>query len=92
MSTGADAPAPGWTIRIEQVVLIVALGLLVYSVADWRGLFPESPGYRPVRMVFLSAALALQPSASLLLHKSRKLSYALLAASMIALAAAVVAG
>ena len=62
--------------------LLFTLALFLFSLADWLDVIPYE-GFQPLRMVFLSAAIALQPVAALVRRRSMRLSWALLAASMV---------
>ena len=79
------------TIELTFVAFFLALSL--YAVADWQRWLPGEPGFRPLRMVYLSAALLFQPIGALLRRRSHVLSYLCIAASMALLVATfVVAG
>jgi hypothetical protein len=66
--------------------------LFAYSVLAWQGLVGDEPPWRPVQSVMLSAALVLQPLAHLASPKSHRLSYVLLAASMLLMGLSFVIG
>jgi hypothetical protein len=76
----------------EKGMLVFNVALFVFCVADWRGWLPFERGYQPLRMVYLSGALALQPLASLLRQRSMLLTFLLLGLSMALLATAMTVG
>ena len=76
---------------LEGVLLMVFFALFVYAVADWLGWLPER-GYQPLQMVFLSAAMVLQPVAALVQRRSMLLCCSLLAISMALLVAVFAVG
>jgi hypothetical protein len=77
---------------VEKVLMIGSLALFALSLADWLGWLPFERGFQPLRMVLLSAALALQPVASLLQRRSMLLYFSLLAVSIVLLVAISVVG
>lgn len=71
---------------IEKTFLVVFLALLAYALLNWLGWWPAAHNVQPLRLVLLSAALALQPIAALS-RRSRPLFYLLLVASVVLLIA-----
>ena len=73
---------------IDWIFLTLFLAIFLYAVADWRGWLPFERGFQPLRMVYLGAALVLQPAGSLVQRRSMPLGIALMIASMGVLALA----
>lgn len=91
MGTTADT-APRWvnafgrySRAVEQGLLVLSLALFVFCLADWRGWLSFEREWQPLRMVYLSGALVLQPVASLVQRRSMPAYVALLAASIVLL-------
>lgn len=72
--------------QFEWCLVCLTGALLVFNVLDWFDLIPYQ-GFQPGRMVFLSAALLLQPVAALVRDRSLPASYALLVSSLALLVA-----
>ncbi len=66
----------------EWSLLVFTLALFLFSLVDWLDLISYE-GFQPLRMVLLSAAIALQPISALMRRRSLRLSYVLLACSMV---------
>lgn len=88
MGTTADT-APTWISAfkrhsgaITKGFLALNVALLVLCLADWLGWLASERGFQPLRMVYLSGALVLQPLASLMQRRSMFASFVLLAASI----------
>lgn len=73
------------SLEIELAFAAFTVALFLFSLADWLDLIAYE-GYQPRRMVFLSAAIALQPIAALVRRRWTGPSYVLLAGSMVLLA------
>ena len=88
MGTTADT-APTWLSAfkrhsgaVTKGFLALNVALFVLCVADWLGWLPVARGFQPLRMVYLSGALVLQPMGSLIQRRSMLAHFVLLAASM----------
>ena len=62
--------------------LIFSLALFIYCVADWQGWLHGARGLQPLRMVYLSGALALQGLAALIGRRSVAANLVLVATSL----------
>lgn len=73
----------GWFTRnerkIEWSLLVLVLGLFIWSLLDMLGMLSGEPGFQPRRMVILTLAMITQSAGSLLQQRSRVGSYSLLA-------------
>jgi hypothetical protein len=67
---------------IETGFLVCSLVLFCYALLDWIGWLPFERGLQPLRMLLLSAALALQSVAVVIQRRSMILFCCLLAVSV----------
>ena len=65
--------------------------LFGYGILEWRGIVGDGHPWRPVSFIALSGAMLLQAIAPFARQRSRVASYAVLGASLVALAYSVVA-
>jgi len=72
---------------IENGFALMFVALFVCAVLDWLGLLPGDPGFQPLKMLLLSSALLAQGVAIIVRRHSQQAFYALLAASLVMLAA-----
>jgi len=63
-------------------LLALNLALFVVCVADWLGWLPFERGFQPLRMVYMTGALVLQPVGSLIQRRSMLAYFVLLDTSI----------
>ena len=89
MTMRMEMPEPAWARRVEIGLMVLAVGLFAYALGDWRGIWPWSPGYQPLRMVFLAAGMVLHGVASLVGARHLRTFWTLLFSSMLLLVVAI---
>lgn len=88
MTMRMEMPEPAWARRVEIGLMVFAVGLFAYALGDWRGIWPWSSGYQPLRMVFLTAGMVLYGVASLVGARHPRTFWTLLVSSMLLLVVA----
>jgi glucose-6-phosphate-specific signal transduction histidine kinase len=74
--------------RVDWALLTVMGALFVYALLRLLGSLGADAPFQPRRFAVLTGAMLLQPTSALLMRRSRRVGYALLALSLVALAAA----
>ncbi len=59
----------------DAIFAVLCAGLLVFSVARWRGWIGGAPPDRPIAMVLIGAALLLQPVGRYVSRRSPPLAF-----------------
>lgn len=82
----SEAGVSGVGRRVEWPSLAVMGALFVYALVSMLASFGAPVPFQPGRFAVLTGVMLLQPVSALLMRRSRRVGYALLALSLVALA------